>query len=156
MALRIISWPMGFIILAKGAQNFVFWSGLAWTVVYLGLAWVCVNAFGLNGTGIAFFLSYVFHCFLIYAIVRPLSGFRWSAANIRTGLLFLSVIAVVFCGFYLLPPLLAAGIHWLSFLAVCTRFGFSSILSPRTRSRARYGRCSYGSALQLLAPKKCA
>lgn len=46
MALRIISWPMGFIILSKGAQNFFFWSELAWTAVYLGLAWICVSSFG--------------------------------------------------------------------------------------------------------------
>ena len=110
MALRIISWPMGFIMLAKGAQNCFLWSELAWTVVYLGLAWGCVSAFGLNGTGIAFFVSYVFHCFLNYAIVRRLSSFRWSAANIRAGMLFLSVIAVVFCVFYVLPPLFGTGV----------------------------------------------
>jgi antigen flippase len=45
---------------------------------------------------------------MIYPIVRVLSGFRWSAANRKIGLLFLSSIAVVFCGFYLLPPLWAA------------------------------------------------
>src|ERR1700731_5511528 len=33
MALRVISWPMGFIIIAKGAQSLFFWSELAWTVV---------------------------------------------------------------------------------------------------------------------------
>ena len=37
MTLRIISWPMGFILLAKGAQKLFFWSELAWTVIYLGL-----------------------------------------------------------------------------------------------------------------------
>lgn len=110
MALRIVSWPMGFIILAKGAQNFFYWSELAWTVVYLGLAWVCVSSFGLNGTGIAFFVSYVFHCFLNYAMVRRLSSFRWSAANIRAGMVFLPVIALVFCGFKGLPPLWATGV----------------------------------------------
>src|SRR5262249_29907593 len=87
MALRVISWPMGFILLAKASQKFFFWSELAWTLVYLGLAWVCISAYGLNGAGIAFFLSYIFHCFLIYGIVRRLSDFRWSTANMQTSVL---------------------------------------------------------------------
>jgi len=114
MALRVITWPMGFIILAKGAQHYFFWTELAWTVVNVGLSWICIKSFGLNGAGIAFFGSYVFHGLMIYPIVRWLSGFRWSAANRQTGLLFLSLIAVVFCGFYILPTLLATGIGTLA------------------------------------------
>ena len=116
MALRVITWPMGFIILAKGVQNIFFLTELAWTLVHIGLAWVCVKAYGLNGAGIAFFGSYVFHGFLIYPIVRRLSGFRWSAANRRTGLLFLTLIAVTFCGFHVLHPWLATSVGGLAFI----------------------------------------
>jgi PST family polysaccharide transporter len=107
MTLRVITWPIGFIILAKGESKFFFLTELAWTVVNVGLSWICVKSFGLNGAGISFFGSYVFHGLLIYPIVRWLSGFGWSAANKRTGLFFLFLIAAVFCGFYVLPPLLA-------------------------------------------------
>jgi enterobacterial common antigen flippase len=108
--LQVITWPMGYIILAKGKQDLFFWSELAWTVVSLGLAWICVTSFGANGAGIAFFGSYVFHGFLIYPIVRRLSGFRWSKANKQTGLLFLSLIAVVFCGPYVLPLIMTISV----------------------------------------------
>jgi antigen flippase len=110
MTLRVISWPMGYIIVAKGVQNLLIFSEVAWTAVYLGLAWLCVNAFGLKGAGIAFFGSYVFHVVMIYAIVRKLSGFRWSFENLQTSFLFLFLIAVVFCSYYALPPLPAMGI----------------------------------------------
>lgn len=110
MSLRVITWPMGIIIMAKGESSFFFWTELAWTVVNVGLSWICVKSFGLNGAGIAFFGSYVFHGLLIYPIVRRLSGFRWSAANRQTGLLFLLMIAAVFCGFFLLPSLVATGL----------------------------------------------
>ncbi len=110
MMLRVISWPMGFIIVAKGLQKILFFSELAWTIVYLGLAWVCVSAFDLKGTGIAFFGSYVFHVLMIYLIVRRLSGFRWSAANRQTSYLYIALIAVVFCSFYTLPALVAMGV----------------------------------------------
>jgi antigen flippase len=117
MALRVISWPMGFIIIAKGAQNLFFWSELAWTVVYVALAWVCVTAFALNGAGIAFFSSYIFHVVMIYLIVRQLSGFRWSDTNIKVGLCFLSIIAFVFCSFYELSQVLAMMVGIVSLLA---------------------------------------
>jgi PST family polysaccharide transporter len=106
--LQVITWPMGFIIVAKAKQNIFIVAELAWAVVSLGLAWTCVRSFGLDGAGIAFFGSYIFHGFLIYPIARRLSGFRWSTENKQTGLVFLSLIAVVFCGFYVLPLLLAA------------------------------------------------
>ena len=116
MALRVITWPMGFIIMAKGKQNILFWTELAWTIVNVGLSWTFVRYFGLKGAGIGFFGSYVFHGFMIYPIVRRLSGFGWSTANRQTGLLFLSLIAVVFCSFYLLPSLLATGVGTLAVL----------------------------------------
>jgi enterobacterial common antigen flippase len=101
--LQVITWPMGFIIVAKGRQGIFFFSELAWTIVAVTLAWTCIRFFGLNGAGIAFFGSYVFHAFLTYPIARVLSGFRWSAANKHTGLFFLSLIGAVFSGFYILP-----------------------------------------------------
>ncbi|MDD5581436.1 MAG: O-antigen translocase [Methylobacter sp.] len=110
ITLRVISWPIGFIIVAKGVQNLIIFSELAWTVVYLCLAWGCVSFFNLKGAGIAFFGSYVFHVLMIYVIVWRLSGFRWSTANIQTSFLFLSLIGVVFCSLYALPPLFAMGI----------------------------------------------
>lgn len=114
--LQVISWPMGFIILAKGRQNLFFWSEFAWMIVHIALAWVSIRWFGLNGAGIAFFGSYVFHVCLIYPIVHILSGFRWSRENRNRGLLFLSIIAAVFCSFYVLPRIVAM---WAGVVAVC-------------------------------------
>jgi PST family polysaccharide transporter len=108
--LQVISWPMGFIIVAKGKQNLFVASELAWTAVAVSLAWLCVKRFGLDGAGIAFFGSYVFHSFLSYFIARVLSGFRCSHENLRAALFILSLIALVFCGCYLLPLLWATGI----------------------------------------------
>jgi PST family polysaccharide transporter len=120
MALRVISWPMGFIIVAKGAQNLFFWSELAWTAVYVALAWMGVNAFGLNGAGIAFFGSYIFHVLMIYVLVRRLSGFHWSSANITVGLIFISTLGLVFVAFDELayPLAMAVGIGALAAISI--------------------------------------
>jgi len=108
MAIRIVAWPMSFIVMAKGARGAFVWTEGAANVVHVGLAIVAVRRFGLTGAGIAFLGLYVFYACLVYAVVRRISGFRWSAANRKTGLLFLSSIAVVFCSFYVIPTLWAA------------------------------------------------
>jgi PST family polysaccharide transporter len=109
---------MGFIIVAKAKQTLFIACELAWTVVSLALAWICIGRFGLNGAGIAFFGSYIFHGFFIYWVVQKMSGFLWSPENKRTGALFLLVIAAVFSGFYLLPFAFAE-----CFGAIATLFG---------------------------------
>jgi antigen flippase len=101
-ALQVITWPMGYIIVAKGRQNLLIFCEVAWAVASLILAWACINRFGLNGAGIAFFLSYVFHFFLIYPVVGRLSGFRWSRENSETSLFFFAALAIVFAGFHFL------------------------------------------------------
>lgn len=103
--LQILTWPMGFIILVKARPALLVLSELAWGVVHVGLAWLCVRAFGLNGAGIAFFGAYVFHALLTYPLAVHLSGFRWSLVNMQASSLFLGVIAVVFTAFYVLPPI---------------------------------------------------
>jgi PST family polysaccharide transporter len=108
MALRVITWPIGFIVVAKNRQLIFIGVDLAYTLVNVSLAWVCVGHFGLNGAGIAFFGSNLFRGLLVYSTARALSGFRWSAANRKTGVVFLGSIALVFCSLYLLPPLWAA------------------------------------------------
>jgi PST family polysaccharide transporter len=100
--LQVVTWPMGYIIVAKARQALFFWCEAAWAIVSLALAWVCVSHFGLKGAGIAFFGSYIFHGVLIYGVIRRLSGFRWSAENTKRCLIFFVGTAAVFVAPYLL------------------------------------------------------
>jgi PST family polysaccharide transporter len=126
-ALQVITWPMGFIIIAKGERALFFWCEFAWAVVSVGLAWLCVQTLSLNGAGIAFATSYVFHGCLLYPIVRRISGFRWSTGNQQAGVLYLSLIAVVLVGFHLLPSSSALGIG-LAATTVTTLYSINLIL----------------------------
>ncbi|MGO4706483.1 O-antigen translocase [Microvirga sp. 2MCAF38] len=99
MMLRVVAWPMGFVVLAKGAQQIFFWTEVAAAIVHVGLAWLLVPVLGLNGSGAAFFVLYVWHSVLTYVIVRRISGFRWSATNLRLGIVFLPMVGAVFCAF---------------------------------------------------------
>ena len=82
MMLRVVSWPMGFIIIAKGARHLFLSTEIAWAAAFVGLTWGAVQVFGLQGAGIAFFASYVFHCAMLFLVTRRLSGFRWTHTSL--------------------------------------------------------------------------
>ena len=111
MLLRVIAWPMGFIILAKGERKIFFWSEVLSSAGYVALVWVGVKLFKLEGTGIAFFVLYALYCFVNYFIVRRLTGFRWTSANRKLWLIFGPLVVAVFLCGWLLPatPALIVG-----------------------------------------------
>jgi PST family polysaccharide transporter len=115
---QVITWPMGFIIVAEGRPALFFWTELAYTVVHVGLAWALVEPFGVDGAGIAFLLSYVFHGLMLYPIVRRLTGFRWSRANRQTAAVYLGLVGLAFATFRALPSAAATAVATLPLLAI--------------------------------------
>ena len=105
--LQVVTWPMGFIVIAKARQKLFFLCEAAWAVVSLLLAWLCVTGFGLAGAGMAFFGSYVFHGLMMYIVARRLTGFRWSNQNVRILLLYLPLISIIFASSYWLTSISA-------------------------------------------------
>ena len=126
MLLRVASWPMGSIIMAKGLRNLFFWSELFTYASYVVLVLIFVPWRGLIGSGIAFFGMYVLYSIGIYLVVRKISGFRWSETNRKLALLFIPLVVLVFVSWYVLPTAasailgivvtLAAGIYCLKTL----------------------------------------
>jgi PST family polysaccharide transporter len=114
---------MGFIIVAKARQNLFLVSEILWASLATGLAWACITLWGLNGSGVAFFLAYVAHWIIVYPITRHLSGFRWSPENRKIGLTILSLIAIVFSGFYAMPSYWATSLGILA-AALCSLYSF--------------------------------
>lgn len=111
MALRVITWPVGFIVVAKNRQVVFFALEAAWAIFNVGATWWCLQALGLEGTGIAFMLSYVFHALIVYPTARRMTGFAWSSESLRAGSAFVVAIAAAFVAQRALPqwPALAVG-----------------------------------------------
>jgi PST family polysaccharide transporter len=103
MLLRVASWPMAYLLVAKGERKLYFWSELLSNVLSVSLVWIGLVFFGLTGAGMAFFALYVVYWAGIYLVVRRVSGFRWSSANRQLALLILPTVTAVFAGWYLLP-----------------------------------------------------
>ena len=111
MALRVITWPVGFIIVAKNRQVTFFAVEAAWAVFNVAASWWCLRAFGLDGAGIAFMLSYVVHALIVYPTARSMTGFRWSGENLRAGSYFVLAVTAAFVAQRALPqwPAIAFG-----------------------------------------------
>lgn len=134
MALRVITWPIGYIIVASNRRLVFFATELAWTVVNICLSWLCIDRFGLDGAGVAFFGSYVFHAVVVYILVRRLTGFRWSDANRRTGLVYVAAVGVVFTAFLVLPPAWATAAGTLVLIALCAHSAHELLTLTPTES----------------------
>jgi enterobacterial common antigen flippase len=94
--LRVIAYPLGFLLLAQGQNRLYLVSEVLSNLVHLGLIWLGLNWWGLPGTGAAFFGLYLFSFLLLSWIAVRLTGFSWSPANRRLMLILLPAILGVF------------------------------------------------------------
>lgn len=86
MAMRVVTWPLGYILVAKGNSKLFVGVDMAWSVCNVLLTFAFVRSWGAVGAGMAFFVSYVLHLAMVYPICRRLTGFRFSAPTRRTSL----------------------------------------------------------------------
>lgn len=108
--LQIGTWPLSYMIAAKGKQTLYFACELALAVINVGMAWLCVRMYGLNGIGFAFFASSVLYGLILFPVASRLSGFKWSSANKYLGSALLLISSLNFAAFYVLPFYWATGI----------------------------------------------
>jgi PST family polysaccharide transporter len=117
MAVRVLTWPIGYIVVAKNVQVLFLAIEVAWTMVNVGLTWWFVKAYGVDGTGMAFFGANVLHALAVYPIVRRLSGFRWSASNLKLAAQCFVLTTITFTGFQVLAPMQATAVGLVTTLA---------------------------------------
>jgi PST family polysaccharide transporter len=103
LLLRVVSWSMSFILLAKGNARLYFGTELAANLVHVALIWLGVAYWGLPGAGIAFLAVYVFHTILMAVVTWRLTAFSWTSANVRLFALTACVSVSVFLGVRLFP-----------------------------------------------------
>lgn len=78
--LKVMSWPLGFVILARGmGKTFIFTEATGIGVFVLGVA-LGLPALGVQGTGVAFLALYVVYLLAVFMVARRTIAFRWSRA----------------------------------------------------------------------------
>lgn len=93
--LKVISWPLGFIILAKGYSKLFFCAELLWNGSYVLLVYFGVELFGIEITGYAFVLSYLIYLFTVYFVSKTINDFQWSKNNTKLILLLILAASVL-------------------------------------------------------------
>ncbi len=94
--LSVVTWPMGFMLRAKGEGRLFFWTELAAKGMLLILAWAGITYYGLSGIGMAYFGMNLFYGILISLIIRKNNGFSFSTRNIQLLSFFFLLTVVVF------------------------------------------------------------
>ena len=91
---KIISWPMGFIQLAKGATRWFVASETIFGISQLLLSAILLKTFGLQGAAYSFATLYGIHTFAMLIVSQRLSHFAWNTHAIRLLLLSLFLVAI--------------------------------------------------------------
>lgn len=96
MTLKVLTWPLGTLIIAKGAQARFLATDVVWAAVQVGLAWWWMDPFGLEGIGMAFFTAYACQALLLWPMARHLSGFKWDPSVFKAALLLAALMSTSF------------------------------------------------------------
>jgi PST family polysaccharide transporter len=79
---RVLSWPLGFVLLAKGSGRLYFATEVLAAALNLGAVAFFTRVWGLGGAGIAFMVLYVVYTALMLLVVRRLVGGAWTPATL--------------------------------------------------------------------------
>lgn len=93
---RVISWPMGFILLAKDLRALFLATELGANALHVAFLWQAVRAFGLAGAGMAFAGMYLCYALLMVVLCRRVTGFQWSPVNVELLRWMLPLVTLVF------------------------------------------------------------
>lgn len=92
---KVMSWPLGYVLLAQGAgRTFVLTEGMGIGVLLLGLA-AMLSYVGVQAAGIAVLLMYMVYLPIVWMLAHRQIGFRWNSAVMRQAVgLALSAVVV--------------------------------------------------------------
>lgn len=99
---RVISWPLGYILIAKGYGKTFLASEVGMNLLYLFFVYICGKYWGLNGTGVALVLLYGVYIIVISWIAHRVAQTHWTLGNVRLIVGSLSVL-VLAGGVHLIP-----------------------------------------------------
>lgn len=117
---RVLSFPMGYILLAKGKGTLFFITDLMAAIFHVVAVFGIITSYGLEGAGIAFMSVYTFYTLLMLLIMNRLVGATWQREVVILAVGAMVVMgAVMFVGNIDLDPFIRLGVNLSVFFAVC-------------------------------------
>jgi PST family polysaccharide transporter len=93
---RVISWPMGFVMIALNRSTTYLFCEILWNVLHVFLIAIGIAAFGLKGVSVAFSLLYIVVTIQAMLIAKKLTGFVWSKSAFTLVLSSIVILAASF------------------------------------------------------------
>jgi antigen flippase len=93
---RIISWPLGYLMLALGKGKWFVLTEIVGNLIHLTLIYIGLNYYGVEGVAIAFFLSYLAYLLIVYFVSKKLTSFMWTIECLKLALYSIATISLSF------------------------------------------------------------
>jgi PST family polysaccharide transporter len=116
---RVISWPLGFIMIAKGKSKIYGISETFWNFAHAALVYLGLKLFGLVGVAVAFAVLYLIVTTHALFIVKALSKFKWSTSSKRNISFSIAALSLGFLSVQLLPKVVGLFIAVLILMVAC-------------------------------------
>lgn len=137
--LKIISWPLGFIILALGRGKIYIFTELAWNVSYLAILLLGLERYGLVVTGIGFTIAYLVYYCVLSALAFKLIKYKQARRNLLYGVaLIFASSGIIFCSSSSLYGGYIVGIPATVILSVLCIVRLDKFLNFRTMIKRRF------------------
>ena len=117
--LRVVSWPLGYMLIAKGKSLLFTFTELTFGMINIGLILLCMKLWKLEGVGVSFALLYIFVTALIAVVAWRLTGFCWSATALKILAPAVLILGIIFCSSRFLPERWSTGIGLAATAVAC-------------------------------------
>jgi enterobacterial common antigen flippase len=132
---RVASWPLSFILLARGSATAFLLTELVTHALHVVLIILGMHWLGLEGLGVAFFVLYLFYTALMIVVVKRLTGCGLNSRNLAQIVSSGGVAIVTFC---LTSELLPLWARYGSGFVITIGMVFRSVTEILKRTRGGY------------------
>ena len=95
--IKLIGWPMGFVVLASGRSGLFVYTQLVWNAIFLLCLYLLINQLGLLAVGLGFCFAYAVSALNVWYVVYKLIGIVPTLFNMSaTGFLIISGGAIIY------------------------------------------------------------
>ena len=138
---KLISWPLGFVLLALRKSTVYFFTETFAAAGFLLLSYLLIKPFGMHGVGMAYTLNYILYVIIVLVAARNFIGFRIDKRSLQYLIISMSGIAFVFFSFnvvsqqlfYFLALIISVGIAFVYLYKLDQLTGFFKSIWNRIR-----------------------
>lgn len=135
---RVISWPLGFVLLALGKGRWFLLTETSFNGLYMILIFLGLKYFGIEGTAMAFFVMYLGYIAAVYYVCRLLIDFTWTPECLKVASFALPTLGIVFVASRNLATLPAGALGFIA--TITTSFFCLRAILKRVEPDQRLGK----------------